>query len=100
MCLYFNILTALCSLLCMVMYIILFALDLSKNVMSPDDLQNFWSSDDMANLDYSFYFIMIATVMFLVNLLILVLLRADCKLLSSRYSTSMGEKGMDGVMMY
>ena len=97
---YTLVFSVLSCVLCIAMYSALFILDLSKNVMSPDDLNYHWTSDGHAHLDYSFYFILISTVLFLLNIVLLAVSETEFRPLRSRFSANMAEKSMDGVMMY
>ncbi len=81
------------------LYLVLFVLDLRKNVLSPEDRETYhWTSDGRADLDYSFYLVVIATVLYGVNILLVFCSGVQCK--PVRYRATVNEKALDGVMMY
>lgn len=57
-----------------------------------------WTSDGRADLYYSFYLVVLATVLFGVNIILVFCSGVDCK--PVRYRTNINEKALDGVMMY
>ena len=89
------------SLICIIMYVILFVEDLNKNIMDPQDVPpyNTWTSKDKAHLDFSFYFVVVATVLFLVNIVVMALSGVECRRKKS-FVTTMTTKALDGTMIY
>ena len=82
-----------------IMYLVLFVLDLRKNVLSLEDRETYqWTSDGRADLHYSFYLVVLATVLFGVNIILVFCSGVECK--PVKYRTSVNEKALEGVMMF
>ena len=68
-------------------------------MLTAEDREEYlWTSKDRASLHYSFYFVVVSTVLFAVNLLVVGLGGVQCT--PVKYGSNMNEKAMDGVMMY
>ena len=57
-----------------------------------------WTSDGRADLHFSFYLVVLSTVLFGVNIILVFCAGVDCKPI--KYRTNVNEKALDGVMMY
>lgn len=96
--------TGFVSVLCLTMYVVLFYADLKRNLITPVDQQpdsngfGIWTSTDRTNLNYSFYFVMIAAILFFVNIILLILSGTEFHF--TRYKSNMNTKSLEGVMMY
>ena len=96
---YFLSFSVLFSMAAFVLYLVLFVVDLRHNVLSPEDRETYhWTSDGRADLHYSFYLVVMATVLFGVNIILVFCSGVECK--PVKYRTSGNEKALDGVMMY
>ncbi len=94
-----SIFSVLFSLASFVLYLVLYFMDFKANVLKPDDITQFnWTSKDRADLNFSFYFVVVATGLFAANIAVILLLGVQCK--SMKYCANMNEKTLDGVMMY
>ena len=87
------------SLLCIAVYVSLFLLDYQTNVLSPEDREIYlWYSEGLSQLNFSFYFVVVAAVLYLVNILVVALSGTQCHWI--HYGNNINEKSMEGVMMY
>ena len=82
-----------------ILYSVLFATDLSDNILTRCNLQNGWSSKDQAHLGFSFYFLVVATVFFLSNIVVMIVAGIQCKQ-SKSFRATMTAKAIDGTMMF
>lgn len=78
------------------MYTILYYTDLKDNVLNVEDI--LWTSKDRADLDYSFYFVVVSTVLYASNILVVALSGVQCH--AVRFGRNLNEKSMDNVIMY
>ncbi|XP_064630684.1 clarin-2-like isoform X2 [Lineus longissimus] len=86
------------TLLSVIMYIILYHVDLVDNVMTSMEKQNYWTSQDRTYLSYSFWFMVVPTGCYLLNIIIIYI--SGTKIKPVRYQASMKQAQIDGVMMY
>lgn len=92
-----NALALIFTAVTLVLFGLLFGLELSENFMMFDDVNIGWESKGRTDLDYSFYLIVGAAAAFLLNFLLLCLSGQTC---SCSYSRS-GEKEIDnGMILY
>lgn len=69
----FPVRAGLFCLVAIVAWVVQFYLKLSHNVLTPDEQKDKWTSEGRASLGYSFYFLLVALVLFALNLAILLL---------------------------
>ena len=81
-----------------VLYVVLYYQYLRKNVLTEEDRLDLWTSEDRASLHYYFYFVVVSTVLYASNLLVVACGGVQCT--TVKYGRNMNEKAMDGVMMY
>ena len=90
---------ALFALLSVIMFVVLYYQDLKMNVLTEEDRNDFlWNSKDEAYLEYSFYFVVVAAVLYALNVLVILTSGTECHPIT--YGRNMNEKALDGVMMY
>ena len=95
----FLLVSASFCVLAIIFYSILFATDLQDNVLEPCEIDSRWSSQDTAHLDYSFYMLVVATVLYLSNIVVMLLSGVECKRKAS-FTATMSTRALDGTMMY
>ena len=84
---------------CFILYLVLYFLDFKDNVLTPQDTKNNnWTSEGRADLNFSFYFVVVATGLFAGNIAVIILTGIECK--TKKYRANVNEKTLDGVMMY
>ena len=86
------------SLLSITTFLVLFFQDYTYNVLTPQDRNDLWYSSDSTSLHYSFYFVLIGAIMYLLNIFVVGLSGTECHRI--RYGANINEKSMEGVMMY
>ena len=87
-----------CGVITFILFLVLYFVDLKENVLSPKDSKDFnWTSVDRAQLDFSFYMVVVASALFMVNIILVLLSGVNCR---PRYRANLNEKALDGVMMY
>ena len=82
-----------------IFYSVLFAVDLQDNVLEPCDIDTRWSSKDNARLDYSFYLLVVATLLYVANIVVMVMSGIECKR-KVTFTATMSTRALDGTMMY
>lgn len=50
---------------------------LKANVLTPEEVQNGWTSENRSQFGYSYYFVVVAFVLHLVNIFIVSIVQAD-----------------------
>ncbi|XP_064603651.1 clarin-3-like isoform X2 [Liolophura sinensis] len=91
-----NAIAAFFTLLCVILYTVLYYQDLKVNILLEVDLENQWVSKGTTP-GYSFWLVVGATLAFAINILLVFLGGVNLRLPS--YSST-AEKNLDGVMMY
>lgn len=95
-----NAMAALLSLLAIIMCVALYFLEIKKNVLTREDREVYqWTSTNFTLLHFSFYGVVFASVLSVVNTLIVSVTSTRCPL-SWRKHSSGSDKVLDGVMMY
>jgi hypothetical protein len=86
------------TLTAVILYVVLYYLDLRQNVLSEEDISELWTSENRTDLSFSFYFVVVAAILYAVNLLIIAFGGIQCTVV--KYGRNINDKAMDGVMMY
>jgi hypothetical protein len=80
------------------MYVILYFVDLQENIMTSMEKQNYWTSENRTTLSHSFWFMVVPSGCYLLNIIVIFI--SGTKIKAIRYQASMKQAQMDGVMMY
>ena len=97
---YIAVFAGLLSLLAVVMCVALYFLEIKKNVLSREDREVYhWTSTNLTLLHFSFYGVVFASVLSVINTLIVSVAAARCPLSWRKHSAG-NDKVLDGVMMY
>ena len=95
----FFIVVAFFTLLAIIMYVCLFYTDLTYNVLGFEERTVYgWTSDGLARLDYSFYFLVVSLILYTLNLMIVALSGIDCQ--TMHYGHNINQKPADGAIEY
>ena len=66
--------------------------------MTAEELQQRWTSENLTNLHYSFYLLIVSIIFFAASIATVALSSVEFR--PVRYATNMNGKSMDGLMMY
>lgn len=94
-----NGLAVIFSLLAMILYVVLYFQDFKVNVLTEEDRSVYrWTTLDRAYLHYSFYFVLVATVLYALNILLIAVSGVEFQPI--RYKENISPKSLEGVMMF
>lgn len=91
---FFMCLTSSCT------WFIQFYAKLYKNVLPKEDIDNFWTSNGRSALGFSFWLIVIASLIHLVNILLIRWSIIKSKRKHQKPIKSLGEKSVGAIMLY
>ena len=74
---FFNCHTGFCSLTALICWMVEYFNKLQKNVLTKEEVEHGWTSESRSQFGYSYYLVVIAFVLFLVNIFIVSLVQFD-----------------------
>lgn len=80
-----------------VSWLVQFRSKLRKNVMSVDEIEHGWTSENRARLGFSFFLVVAALSLFILN--IIFILMANKKICQRKHTRPMLDKNSEGVIM-
>lgn len=80
-----------------VSWLVQFRSKLRKNVMSVDEIEHGWTSENRARLGFSFFLVVAALSLFILN--IILILMANKKICQRKHTRPMLDKNSEGVIM-
>lgn len=92
------IFTVFCNLGAIALWVAQYYMKIQYNVLSLEDLDNSWTSLNMAELGYSFWFVVGATVAHFINIIIIYIANSDKKI--DPIIPMIEEKTNGAIMLY
>lgn len=82
-------------------WLVEYFLHLKANVLTPEEVQNGWTSENRSQFGYSYYFVVLAFVLHLVNIFIVSIVQSETWTNGGAKSSKRGQSrsACDGVIM-
>lgn len=93
-----NTIAAVFNLICIIMWVLLYYTKFKDNVMSSQELQYGWTSKDHSSFGYSFWIVVGAMLLYILNLVIIFISSIEPEY-QRRTNAVVNEKPADGVIM-